>query len=127
MRTSYLVALVVLLAATVKPEVSTAWTISVDCQMNPVPPPTRPYQNVDCVYAWQQGGVAMNNHGKVSADLQYWPPPFGGGSPTLMDHLESAIFNFAQASSPYRTWIKCSDIAGDFRAYMTGHLYRPFV
>jgi hypothetical protein len=121
MRTSYVVALVVLLAATFKPEISGAYTISVDCQMNPVPPPTIPYQNADCVYAWQQGGEFLNNRGKVEAQLQLWP------TAQFMDSVNTGMFALGYATSPFRTWIRCSDIVGDFRMYMTGYLYKYII
>jgi hypothetical protein len=124
MKTLICAAVLVVMAGLLSPRASHAFTISVDCQHNPVPPPTVPYENVLCHYSWAPGGHIYNVGGKADAFLQYWP---SGGTPFFVDNFSTGIFTLSGQTPPVTVWIECANVTGSFRAYMDGFLYRMLI
>lgn len=104
-------------------ETSAAYTIGVYCQVNPVPPPSRPYQNVDCSYSWQVGGSALVIRGDWTADLIFrgniMQPAL-----VLLDEINRSMFAFADATSPESVYIGCTNQEQEHRIDMIGRSYK---
>ncbi len=124
MKTLICAAALIALVCLLTPQPSHSWTISVNCAHNPVPPPSLPYENVLCTYAWAPGGQLFNTGGQGISVLQYFP---SGGTPYIADVLDTDIFALAGTTSPLTTWIACTNVSGSFRLYMDGYLYRYVV
>src|SRR5215207_2176265 len=53
---------------------------------------------------------------------------FSSGAPSFSaDYLDTNIFTLSGTTSPFSTWIACTNVAGSFRLYMDGYLYRYVV
>lgn len=103
---------------------SHAYTISVSCAHNPVPPPGQPYQNVLCYHNWSVGGDPADMYGKTTTTLQYWP---GGGEVITAHHIETDVFSLSYYPSPNESRILCTNVSGSFRLIMNGYLYRLII
>jgi len=100
------------------PKPAAAWVINVDCQLNTLPPPTRPYQNADCSYSFNNSANPATTQGEWTVTATSDPGGVG------LDQIVTPQFSFSSQTSPMSTWIECSSYTGGVRMQMTGWSYR---
>lgn len=118
-RTNIWCAVVLLAAAYLPFHSAEAYTITVQCQINSLAPPTRPWQNADCFYSWAAGGNAMDVQGSWVSSVSRW------SNGQLLHEISRPQFDFYNDnSSPNSTFLLCTNLQEVHRFSMTGTLWR---
>lgn len=90
-----------------------AYSISVDCSINPSPHIGVPKDNADCVYAWT-GSADLVTNGSWEATLRIFALNI------LLDKVETGRFAFINETSPHAVFIKCANTVGFYHVEMRG-------
>jgi hypothetical protein len=98
-----------------------AYSISVDCDINFVPPPSRPYQNATCFYSWAPGLDNWITKGSWEANLHVAFLPY------LLDTITMPMFTFASYTPPHTAWIQCANLVGYYDVTMTGRGWKYYI